>query len=91
MAVTLKKSTPQTRGYEPSEARRLARELGGTAVPAKWLASRSAWEIGGWSRPGAPHIVVVPFLTGKGGASYVVLADNTAPVKTAEEALAEMG
>jgi hypothetical protein len=89
MAVDLTRTPARALGYGPAEARGLARELGGTAVPAKWLPSRGAWEIGGWSRPGAPHIVVLPFLTGKGGASYVVLADNTAPVKTAEEALAE--
>lgn len=84
--MDLTKAPARKPGYDPTEARRLARELGGTAVPAKWLPGRSAWEIGGWSRPDSPHIVVLPYLTGRGGASYMVLADNTAEPITAEEA-----
>jgi hypothetical protein len=89
MAVSLKRSPARRLGYEDMEARRLARELGGVAVSARWKAAQGAWEIGGPGSPGLPHIVVLPLPGTRSRTTYIVLADNTAPVKTADQARAE--
>ena len=89
MAVSLKRSRARGLGYCDREARRLARELGGVAVAARWKAGQGAWEIGGPGAPGLPHIVILPVPGVGARTAYVVLADNTAPVKTAREAMAE--
>jgi hypothetical protein len=91
MAVSLKRTQGHLLGYTPGRARELARELGGTAVPAKFEAGTGMWQIGGTgSSVGLAHIVVLPLPIGRPSKiTYVVLADNTAPVKTADEARAE--
>lgn len=96
MAVSLKRreAQHQGRGYSMAESRRLAQELGGVSVPAKWDAASQSWEFGGpgWNPVGLPHIVVLPLaIEYRGKAQYVTLADNQGPTKTAAEVLATYG
>lgn len=90
MSISLKRTPARVLGYDSMRARTLAKELGGVAVPARFKAG-SGWEFGGpgWNPVGLPHIVVLPVPGTGSRTTYVVLADNTAPVKTAAEVLAE--
>lgn len=92
MAISLKREKPQVqgRGYTEFDARKLALELGGVAVAAKWDAGSQSWEFfGNVGTVGKPWIVVLPLATGyRGKTQYVTLADNQSPVKTSAEVLA---
>lgn len=87
MAVDIRKSPAHGRGYDSATARRLALELGGVAVPARWRAGESVWEFGGpgWNPVGLPHIVVLPVQDSRERLEYRVLADNMGPTRTAAE------
>lgn len=57
------------KGLEQTEARKLARELGGIAQAARWSEKTLKWRTGGW--PGKDQRWVVTTLDGR-----MVLADT---------------
>lgn len=94
MAVSIKRRVPRHLGYGQSEAHRLARELKGVALQAEWNEDVKGWEFGGegYCAVGLPYIVVLPLphANHEGGIAYATLADNSGPVRTAAEVLAEL-
>lgn len=72
-------------GYDMPTARRLARELGGVAINARYKGrGHGGWEIGGWAQPTDRHIVVTSSTTYR-RRPYAVLADNLGMVLHAND------